>query len=228
MTARVPSPSAAAASTNTLQHRPMRRGVADDAVVRAALAHLELRLDQGHDRRRRPVRSVDATGPRTSASEMNETSITARSIGSPRVARSSVRALVRSWTTTRGSRATRSASCPARRRRRGRGRAPRWSRTSVKPPVEAPASRQTSPAGSIPKASSAAAQLVAAAAARTARARSTAIGRSPVDEIAGLPVEPGRIARAGADLAGQDQRLGAGRDCRPGRDRRRAGPDGRA
>ena len=46
-------------------------------------AGLELGLDQGDDRRRRARgRSVEAIGPRTSPSEMNETSTTARSIGS--------------------------------------------------------------------------------------------------------------------------------------------------
>ena len=47
----------------------------------------------------------------------------------------------------------------ARRRARRRGCAPRCSRTSVKPPVDAPTSRQTRPVGSISNASSAAASL---------------------------------------------------------------------
>ena len=59
----------------------MDRRVADDAVVGPAAAGLELRLDQRDDSARR-ARSVAATGPRTRSSEMNETSIVARSIGS--------------------------------------------------------------------------------------------------------------------------------------------------
>ena len=41
--------------------------VADDAVVRAALADLELRLDEGDDRRRRRAAERRGDGPRTSA-----------------------------------------------------------------------------------------------------------------------------------------------------------------
>ena len=52
----------------------MDRRVADDAVVRPALAGLELRLHQGDDRAR-PGASVVAIGPRTLSSEMNDTSI---------------------------------------------------------------------------------------------------------------------------------------------------------
>ncbi len=55
--------------------------------------------------------------------------------------------------------AARSRAGRGRRRARRRARAPRCSRQSVKPPVPAPTSRQTRPAGSIAKWSSAAASL---------------------------------------------------------------------
>ena len=56
--------------------------------------------------------SVEAIGARTSASEMNDTSIVARPIRSGSVADVSVRALVRSIETTRGSARSDSASWP--------------------------------------------------------------------------------------------------------------------
>ena len=67
----------------------MDRRVAHDAVVGPAPAGLELRLDEGDDRAHRGA-SVVATGPRTRSSEMNDTSMTARSTGSGSVVAVSV------------------------------------------------------------------------------------------------------------------------------------------
>ena len=89
MTARVPRPWRRRALDDPLEDLAVDRRVAHDAVVGAALAGLELRLDQRDDRRRAGA-SVGATGPRTRSSEMNETSIVARSIGSGSVAAVSV------------------------------------------------------------------------------------------------------------------------------------------
>ncbi len=86
---------------------------------------------------------------------MNETSTTASETRSPSSAGSRARALTRSWTTTRASEATDVASWPRPTSTAWTRDAPRWSNTSVNPPVEAPASRQTRPAGSTPNASSA-------------------------------------------------------------------------
>ena len=110
--ARVPRPAARARVDGPLEDLAMDRRIADDAVVGPPSAGLELRLDQRDDRGR-PAPSVEATGPRTSASEMNETSI----VGEPdrlgqRWRRSASRAFVRSIDTTRGSRRSDSASWP--------------------------------------------------------------------------------------------------------------------
>ena len=112
MTARVPEAERARGVDDPLEDLAMDRRVADDAVVGPAPAGLELRLDQRDDLAARRA-SVDATGPRTRSSEMNETSMTARPIGSGRRRRASAsRALVRSIETTRGSRRSASASWP--------------------------------------------------------------------------------------------------------------------
>ena len=89
----------------------MDRRVADDAVVRAAPAGLELRLHERDDLPRRGA-AWTRPAPRTLPSEMNETSIVARAMGSGSVADVSVRAFVRSIETTRGSRRSVSASWP--------------------------------------------------------------------------------------------------------------------
>ncbi len=96
-----------------------------------------------------------AIGPSTRPREMNETSTTARAARSPSTAGSRWRALTRSWTTTRRSAASAAASWPRPTSTAWTRAAPRWSRASVKPPVDAPASRQTRPRGSTPNASSA-------------------------------------------------------------------------
>ena len=92
----------------------------------------------------------EATAASTRRSEMNDTSIVASDVGSPTAAAESARAFVRSWTTTRGSRASRSTSWPRPTSMAWTRLAPRRRRTSVNPPVEAPTSRQTRPFGSTP------------------------------------------------------------------------------
>src|SRR6185436_612093 len=86
--------------------------------------------------------NVDTIGASTRRSEMNDTSTVARVTGSGSEVAVSVRALVRSIETTRGSLRSRSASCPRPTSTAYTRRAPRWSSTSVNPPVEAPTSRQ--------------------------------------------------------------------------------------
>ena len=138
----------------------MDRRVADDAVIRPAPARLELGLDEGDDR------SVGAGPERRRDGPEDEPERDERDVddGEARPApeaspRSSVRAFVRSIETTRSSRRSESASWPRPTSTAYTRRAPRWRRTSVKPPVDAPTSRQTRPAGSMPNASSAAASL---------------------------------------------------------------------
>ena len=95
-----------------------------------------------------------------SAREMNDTS-QVTSCGA-NGSSSSVRAFVRSSTVTRGSLRIRGCSWPCPTSSAITRAAPRWSRTSVNPPVEAPRSRQSRPAGSTPNASSAFASLTPA------------------------------------------------------------------
>ena len=95
-----------------------------------------------------PSRSTARIGASTSPSEMNETSTTARSTGS-----GSVDGVERPGVDALHRHDARVAPEPlgelpvARRRPRRPGVAPRCSRTSVKPPVEAPTSSATRPAG---------------------------------------------------------------------------------
>ena len=108
---------------------------------------------------------LGAAAPSTAGSTfpkpMKETSITIRS-----GAHGSASALERARVACARSpsRAGPGADASAARRRRRRtpttASAPRWSRQSVKPPVEAPTSRQRRPPGSTPKASSAFASLI--------------------------------------------------------------------
>ena len=95
----------------------------------------------------------------TSHCEMKLTSITIASGRSPRRSGVSARASRPSSETTRLSAARRGASCPRPTSTAITFAAPRAKSTSVKPPVEAPTSRQTRPEGSSAKASSAAASL---------------------------------------------------------------------
>src|SRR5213594_553325 len=99
--------------------------------------------------------STPNTEGRTFSNEMNATSMTASVGCSPKIRGSSARALVFSMTTTRGSLRSLASSWPTPTSTAYTRAAPRWSRQSVKPPVEAPTSRQTRPAAFIWKASSA-------------------------------------------------------------------------
>ena len=76
----------------------------------------------------------------------------------------------------------------------------------MKPPVEAPTSSATSPAGSISNASSAAASLWPPRLTYGAGSV-TASGRVGRDQVARLAVEAGGVALPHPDLAGQHQRL---------------------
>src|SRR6185312_5804530 len=96
-----------------------------------------------------------ASAGSTVRSEMNDRSATVSWAGPPISAGVSARTLVRSCTRTRASLRSRQTSCPYPTSTAMTSRAPRSSSTSVKPPVEAPASRQRRPAGSISRASSA-------------------------------------------------------------------------
>ena len=136
----------------------------DDAAVPQPLApDLELRLDQDHQRRRRPS-SACARTPRTTCSEMKLRSATTRSAGPPRSLRGARRGRSpRTARSTRGSCASSGTSWPCPTSRATTCSAPWCSSTWVKPPVEAPTSRQrrpctASPCG--PNASSARQQLV--------------------------------------------------------------------
>ncbi len=140
-------------------------GAARGRVTMPAAAHLgaadlELGLHQDHESA--PGASTASSAGRTSRTEMNDTSIDRERAGlghdvggerarvhavahhDPRVARAAARAA------GRGRRPPRSTR-----------RAPRASSVSVKPPVEAPTSTATRPAGSTPRASSAPASLSA-------------------------------------------------------------------
>ena len=90
MTARVPSPCCRRRRDDPLEDLAVDGRVAHDAMVRPAAAGLELRLHERDDVTgwRRP--SVAAIGPRTSPSEMNETSTVAMAIGSGSVVAVSV------------------------------------------------------------------------------------------------------------------------------------------
>src|SRR5438034_304491 len=90
---------------------------------------------------------------------INDTSATTRLTGSGNDSRS--RALMRSRTTTRGSWRSRQCRRPRPTSSADTFSAPRRSKTSVKPPVDAPMSAQTRPVGSTPNRSSAGASLSA-------------------------------------------------------------------
>src|SRR5581483_3434633 len=95
----------------------------------------------------------------TVRSEMKERSATTTSTAPPIDAMSRLRTLVRSRRSTRSSRVSRSWSCPCPTSTAITCRAPRWSRQSVNPPVDAPASSARRPVTSMPKCSSAASSL---------------------------------------------------------------------
>ena len=157
-----PSPPRRAPAAPALGRAPHprdRRGAHRRIAHHAALPHLpasrlELRLHQRDDRRRRRAARA-ATAGSTSASEMNDTSTVTRSGASGSIAASRWRTLVRSSTTTRGILAQRPGELAVADVDRDHARAPRRSRQSVKPPVDAPTSSATAPATSMPNASSA-------------------------------------------------------------------------
>ena len=88
-------------------------------------------------------------------SEMNDASTTIASNGSPNASSPSLRKLVRSITVTRSSLRRRQSSCPYPTSTATTCAAPRCSKQSVNPPVEAPTSSARAPVTSMPKASSA-------------------------------------------------------------------------
>ena len=165
MTARVPRPAACARRRRPLQDLAMDRRVADDAVVRPALAGLELRLDQRDDRGRRAgERRRDRPEDQRERDERDVDGGEVDRLGQAS-RRSGVRAFVRSIETTRGSRAERARRAGRDRRRERRpALAPRCSRTSVKPPVDAPTSRRDEPGRVDPERVERGRELVAAAA----------------------------------------------------------------
>ena len=185
----------------------MDRRVADDAVIRPAAAGLELGLDEGDDRGLRArAGACSAIGPSTSATEMNETSTTARSIGSGSVVggqRPGVRPLHRHDPLVAPERLGELAA-PDVDRVDAR-------RAALEQHVGEAAGRRAhveadQPGGSIPNASSAAASLW------PPPAPTTLIGghrrrrrRGPIRAV------------AGPDLAGEDQCLRLGAFARPAR-----------
>src|SRR5215207_2709686 len=100
-----------------------------------------------------------ASAGATVTSEMNERSATVRSTAPPRSLGSRWRTLARSRTVTRGSSRSDQASWPRPTSTASTCTAPAWRRQSVKPPVEAPASRARRPRASTSKRSSAAASF---------------------------------------------------------------------
>src|SRR5581483_9481841 len=94
-----------------------------------------------------------AIAGRTLASEMNDTSTVASDGAKGSASGRRWRAFVRSITTTRGSWRSAQSSWPRPTSSAITRAAPRFSRQSVKPPVEAPTSRQSRPATSTPSAS---------------------------------------------------------------------------
>ena len=129
---------------------------------------------------------------------------------------------------TRGSARSRSWSWPCRRRRRPPARAPRWSRQSVKPPVDAPASRHAPPGHVDAEASSAASSFSpprptkrggGPSERRSARRRATRRAglsrrRAADGDPAGGDRRPGPRSRLAPGPAGPARRrAGAGRAC---------------
>ena len=171
----------------------MDRRVADDAMVRAALADLELGLDQGDDR---------ATGGRGAASTrraQDERERDERHVDDGQVdrlaerlggQRPGVRPIVDDDARVPGEP---SASWPRPTSTAWTRAAPRWSRTSVKPPVEAPR-RGRQPRRVDPERVERGRELVTAAADVRVLLREAHRERR-LDEIARLPVQPARRRR---------------------------------
>ncbi len=122
---------------------------------------------------------------------MKDRSAVANSAGSPISASSRWRRFVRSRTRTRGSSRRVQASCPRPTSTATTSAAPRCRRQSVKPPVDAPASRQRRPATGTANCSIAASSF--------SPPRETNRGRGPAhhDRLAAVD-HPGRRSRRGA------------------------------
>ena len=153
-----------------------------------------------------------ATQPSTAGStlprEMNETSTTTRS-GRTAARRRSMPGVLRARSPSRAGPGA--AASRARRRRRRpltTAAAPRWSRQSVNPPVEAPTSRQRRPAGSTPNALSAFASLIPPRETNSGRA-SRSIATSVTHELARLggsaALAPTRTSPARTAAAARDR-----------------------
>ena len=85
---------------------------------------------------------------------------------------------------------------------------PRWSSTSVKPPVEAPTSSATRSPTVTPNASRAPISLCAPRLTYGSFV-TTSTAEAGVDEVTGLPIEPGAVTLTDPHPTGQDEGLGA-------------------
>ena len=145
-------------------HTVVDRRVGDDAAAAADLGApgLELRLDEQDHRR---TRLAQRDEHRDDHGERDERDVDDDGVDEPadRVGVAS-RMLVRSMTVTRSSARSRGCSWPCPTSRAITRRAPRESRQSVNPPVDAPTSRTTSPVTSTPKCVERGVELLAAAA----------------------------------------------------------------
>ena len=154
-----PSPCSSRPATTSSSTARVHVGVADDpALADAVPARLELRLHEQHE--------VGGVGGEREQGRRDRPQRDERHVGDAEIGRrlersgSSSRTLVRSITVTRASlrkRPRELAAADVDRDRRAR--APRCSRQSVKPPVDAPTSRQRRPRTSTANASSAAASF---------------------------------------------------------------------
>ena len=140
---------------------------------------------------------------------MNATSTLASETGSGRLVAVRLRAFVRSIETTRESRRSGSASWPRPTSTAYTRRAPRWSRTSVKPPVDAP-DVEAAPARRVDAERIERRRELVAAPAHVRLRRGDLDRDLGIDEVARLPIESRPIARPDAHLAAEQQRLGTG------------------
>ena len=159
-TAPTPSPCASSPATTSRSTAACTDGIAHDpALADAGPGPPRTAASPAARSRRRRSVSASRFGA-TVRSEMNERSATHEVGGRiDRTAVSSSRTLVRSMTVTRASLRSDQASCPRPTSIATTCAAPRWSRQSVKPPVDAPTSTARRPATSTPNASSAPASL---------------------------------------------------------------------
>ena len=202
----------------------MDRRVAHDALVQGRPPRLELGLDQRHDGDRRPGRSVgDRPEDEPERDERHVDDGQVDRLRQDAAARGSGRWSARA-TTTRGVAPEPVGELATPDVDGVDPPAPRCSRTSVKPPVEAPASRQTRPAGSMRERIERGRELVAAAAdiGIALINRDRHVGGS--SEIARLPVAPRGVALARPGPCRRGSAPGPGSATRPGPGRRGAGP----